>query len=83
MGSVLVGIPGTRMSVELCVAACHNMGYVYAGVENAAECYCDNALKNGGGPAPDGNAQCNMACTGNTTEICGGLYHLDLYTYGF
>jgi hypothetical protein len=44
---------------------------------------CDNALRNGGGPAPDGNAQCTMACTGNAAEICGGPNRLDLYSYGF
>jgi glucan 1,3-beta-glucosidase len=44
---------------------------------------CDNAVRNGGGPAPDGSTQCNMACSGNTAEICGGPNRLDLYTFGF
>jgi hypothetical protein len=29
---------------------------------------CDNALQNGGGPAPDGNTYCDMACNGNASE---------------
>jgi len=29
---------------------------------------CDNALRNGGGPAPNGNVGCNMACNGNSSE---------------
>ncbi len=43
---------------------------------------CDNTLRNGGGPAPDGNAGCNMACAGNSAETCGGGNRLDLYSYG-
>ncbi|KAH0543417.1 hypothetical protein FGG08_002275 [Glutinoglossum americanum] len=72
---------GASMTVELCTAACHAAGFVLAGVEYAGECYCDNALKNGGGPAPDGNALCNMACNGNTQETCGGPNRLDMYSF--
>ncbi len=42
---------------------------------------CDNLVQNGGGLAPDGNAQCNMACSGNSGENCGGGNRLDLYSY--
>jgi len=42
---------------------------------------CDNQLENGGGPAPDGNAGCDMACSGNSAETCGGPDRLDLYSY--
>ena len=73
---------GAAMTVELCQAACHSGGYTLAGVEYGGECYCDNSVHNGGGPAPDGNAGCNMPCNGNTTETCGGPNRLDLYTYG-
>lgn len=41
------------------------------GTEYSGECYCDNALQNGGGPAPDGELYCNMNCNGNAAEICG------------
>lgn len=36
-------------------------------------------MVNGGGPAPDGNAQCNMACSGNAGEICGGPNRLTIF----
>lgn len=42
---------------------------------------CDNKLENGGGPAPDGNAQCTMTCSGAPQETCGGPNRLDLYSY--
>ena len=44
---------------------------------------CDSVIRNGGAPAPDGAAKCNMLCGGNQAEICGGPDRLDLYTYGY
>lgn len=41
---------------------------------------CGNALQNGGAPAPDGNALCNMACDGNSAETCGAPNQLDVYS---
>jgi glucan 1,3-beta-glucosidase len=67
------------MAIEACQAACHDSGYSLAGVEYGQECYCDNTLQHGGGPAPDGGALCNMACAGNSAETCGGPNRLDLY----
>lgn len=67
-------------TVETCIAACAKSGYTLAGVEFGGECWCDNTLHNGGGPAPDGNTGCNLACTGNAAEICGGSNRLSVYT---
>ena len=69
------------MTIENCQTACHAAKYTLAGVEYSAECYCDNQFENGGGPAPDGNAQCNMACNGNPSETCGGPNRLDVFSY--
>lgn len=38
VGPVVVGAPGTKMTVEECQATCSNKGYVYAGVEYGVEC---------------------------------------------
>ncbi|KAF2192285.1 copper radical oxidase [Zopfia rhizophila CBS 207.26] len=73
--------PAGDMTTELCLAACKSAGYVYAGTEYGGECYCGNSFANGGGPAPDGNAGCNMACNGNSQEICGGPDRLTVYQY--
>ena len=43
---------------------------------------CGNIISNGGNPAPDGSAGCNMACAGNNTEYCGGGYRLNMYEFG-
>lgn len=41
---------------------------------------CGNSVENGGGPAPDGDAHCNMKCNGNSSESCGGPNRLDVYS---
>jgi hypothetical protein len=50
-------------------------------VSNLSLTDCDNVLRNGGGLAPDGSVQCNMACAGNGAEICGGPNRLDMFQY--
>ncbi|OCK77835.1 copper radical oxidase [Lepidopterella palustris CBS 459.81] len=70
--------PGT-MTIELCTSTCKTAGYIYAGVEYGGECYCGNAFANGGGPAPDGSAGCNMPCAGNGQETCGGSNRLNVF----
>lgn len=78
--SVGMGVQG-QMTNQKCKDACRNAGYTLAGTEYAAECFCDNQLRNGGGPAPDGNDQCNMLCAGNQTEVCGGSNRLTLFKW--
>ncbi|KAF2668726.1 WSC-domain-containing protein [Microthyrium microscopicum] len=70
-----------NMTQENCQSSCEAAGYNLAGVEYSGECYCDNSIQNGGGPAPDGNSGCNMQCNGNTLEICGGPDRLTFFQY--
>lgn len=74
---------GTNMSpsdeivtVISCTQLCGNAGYEYAGVEYGRECYCGNSILAPGSPASSG---CNMACTGDRSELCGGPNRLNLY----
>ena len=71
--------PPGQMTVELCTSTCKTAGYSLAGVEYAGECYCGNTFSNGGGPAADGSAGCNMACNGNSAEMCGGPNRLNVF----
>lgn len=64
------------VTVYSCTTLCSQQGFQYAGVEYARECYCGNEISNGGAPASSG---CDMACTGDHTEICGGANRLNLY----
>ncbi|KAE8446194.1 hypothetical protein EG329_012419 [Mollisiaceae sp. DMI_Dod_QoI] len=76
-----VTTPGgpANLTVALCTSACQTAGYVLSGVEYSRECYCGNAFSDGGAPAPDGPAGCNMLCSGNSSEYCGGINRLDVY----
>lgn len=69
------------MTNKGCQAACQSAGYTLAGTEYAGECFCDNQLRNSGGPAPNGEVGCNMKCNGNQTEICGGTDRLTLFKF--
>ncbi|KAI0263983.1 WSC domain-containing protein [Gloeopeniophorella convolvens] len=67
------------MTVEACIDFCTPSGFVFAGVEFAAQ-FCDYALQPPGTQVDP--SQCNIPCTGNSTEICGGPLRMSLYTNG-
>ncbi|KAF2864815.1 glyoxal oxidase N-terminus-domain-containing protein [Massariosphaeria phaeospora] len=75
-----MGVTGA-MTNDKCQTACRNAGYTWAGTEYSAECFCDSALRNGGGPAPDGNDQCSMLCAGDETQMCGGPNRLTMFRF--
>ncbi|OCK86428.1 WSC-domain-containing protein [Lepidopterella palustris CBS 459.81] len=77
-----IAAPNTGMTVEFCISACASNGYSIAGVEYGGECYCDNSFKNNHGLAPDGSTGCNMACTGEAGETCGGPNRLNAFAAG-
>lgn len=66
-------------TIENCVSACYNAGYVLAGAEYSDECWCGSSI--GAGGAPAAASSCNMLCTGNNSEYCGGPNRLNLYNY--
>jgi hypothetical protein len=72
--AVRVNTPAA-LSVAVCTSACGGQGFSFAGVEYAGECWCGNT--NGGTPASTG---CDMTCTGNSAEYCGGSNRLNLYS---
>jgi hypothetical protein len=67
------------MTIEPCQDACKNAGYVYAGVEFGHECWCDNVMRGIGVLVADG--ECNMACSGNNSETCGGSNRINIYSF--
>ena len=65
------------MTVEKCGAFCALSGsYSLFGVEYSRECYCGNGLRNG----LTDPKNCDMQCSGNEKEICGGGLALSVYT---
>ena len=70
-----VGVPSN--TIEACTSACHNAGYSLAGTEYAGECWCGSSIQAGGAPAPA--SECNMPCSGDNSQYCGGPNRLNLY----
>lgn len=60
--------PQDQMTVEECVSECKGNGYRYAGLTYYGVCYCGQTVI--GTQVAD--AQCNLPCSGNKTETCGG-----------
>ena len=63
------------MTLAKCAGLCAR--YPYFGTQWGRECWCDNELTSGSGPAP--LSECNVPCIGDETEICGGSRRLSLY----
>lgn len=50
-------------------------GYLYAGLEFGAECYCGHKVQ-----APNASeSECNMECKGERSSTCGGANRLSIY----
>lgn len=50
-------------------------GYMFAGLEFGAECYCGHKIQ-----APNASeSECNMDCKGEKSNLCGGANRLSIY----
>lgn len=70
----------TNMMVGQCVDFCQGYGHIYAGVENGTYCNCGDVLSILAMNATD--SDCNVPCSGNSSEMCGGSLFLNLYWSG-
>ncbi|GAB7334631.1 hypothetical protein MBLNU13_g06594t1 [Cladosporium sp. NU13] len=76
----LMADAGDHVSNDKCQALCSQLGYRLAGTEYAGECYCGDRLN---GLAEQISAEhCNMACTGDASQVCGGPDAVSLYWDG-
>lgn len=50
-------------------------GYMYAGLEFGAECYCGHKIQT----ANSSESECNMECKGEKSNLCGGANRLSIY----
>ncbi|KAF7322464.1 Glycoside hydrolase [Mycena chlorophos] len=69
----------SAMTQESCIATCDSLSYTYAAVEYSSQCYCGSTLMNGLGTSLS-SSSCNMACNGNSAEMCGGFYTMNLFS---
>jgi hypothetical protein len=76
-----VGVPVTSgMTVGRCVDACQKKGYSYAAVEYSTECFCGSAINSPSVKAKE--AECNMKCSGDSSQTCGGGNRMNVYAKG-
>ncbi len=66
-------------TVETCTAAAKAKGYAYAGVQNGGQCFAGNVAGFSKAPA---DSACNMPCTANMFEYCGGSWLNSIYATG-
>lgn len=60
----------TSMSVELCANYCSLGDYAFFGLEASDTCTCGSEV--GINSVQISSTQCDLACAGNSSEICGG-----------
>ena len=63
-----------NMTVKKCSETCLKSGFKYAGVQYADYCFCDNFYGRYGKAD-----NCNMPCSGDKNEICGGAWANSVY----
>jgi regulation of enolase protein 1 (concanavalin A-like superfamily) len=63
------------VTVPTCEAACGAAGFTYAGLQDSNQCFCGDSYGSYGTAT-----NCNMACNGNGSEICGGGWANSVYT---
>ncbi len=64
------------MTIESCQAFCTTNDYALSGVEYASQCFCSNSIAEG---STGGQSGCDMACTGEASEACGGSSRLNIF----
>jgi hypothetical protein len=62
------------VTVESCIATCAAAGYTYAAMQDSSYCFCGSSYGRYGAAS-----NCNMACSANGGEICGGGYANSVY----
>ena len=63
------------MKIKDCINICKAKNFKYAGLENSTQCFCGNSYGKYGE-----SKNCNMKCSGNPNEICGGLWAMSVYS---
>jgi hypothetical protein len=66
---------------QSCAQHCAARGYKISGTEYHAQCFCGNAIINGGVTATN-QADCNTPCSGNPAQMCGGGDRMTIISNG-
>lgn len=70
---------GKNITAESCTSFCRAQGtsHLWAGLEYGRECYCASTLPKSAAAAPE--TSCNMVCSGDKKEWCGGSRRISMY----
>lgn len=68
------------LTPQSCASTCADAGYIVSGTEYSTQCFCGNGVSNGATQAPDGD--CNMACSGDGSQLCGAGNRLSIVSKG-
>ena len=68
------GFNGSKMTTDRCTSECRSRGFAYAGTQYSKWCFCGNSYGNSGSAN-----NCNMPCSGNSSETCGGSWANSVY----
>lgn len=80
-GRALTGVSTATgdMTLEKCTSYCAAAGFSMAGIEYSSECYCGHELSNGASLSLT-SGRCDMPCSGDSSETCGGPAAISLYS---
>ncbi|XP_041483840.1 uncharacterized protein LOC121430589 [Lytechinus variegatus] len=70
------------MTISYCIQFCNESttaNYTFAGVEYRDECYCGEASDNYTRHGVRADEKCQLACSGDSTESCGGDGHITVF----
>ncbi|KAI1640310.1 hypothetical protein F4809DRAFT_591116 [Biscogniauxia mediterranea] len=70
-----------ELTLQSCAQLCASNGYTISGTEYYTQCFCGNAIYNGGVASED-TSSCNTPCSGDSTQMCGGAGYLTIYSDG-
>ena len=65
-----------KTTTETCQQYCLENNYGLAATQNGDTCYCGNGLQS---YSAVGQKTCNVPCSGNKTEVCGGATSLSVW----
>ncbi|KAI8608903.1 WSC domain-containing protein [Chytriomyces sp. MP71] len=68
----------SSVTPESCFNACAAAGYTFGGAEFTSQCFCFNSLP----PKQLASNQCNMPCSGDSSQTCGGFWAMTVASNG-
>lgn len=64
------------LSIAACKNSCYLQGVKFAGAQEGNQCWCSNEVA---GEWAKNSSECNLTCTGNKAEICGGKQVVNVF----